>query len=687
MKKLNLKNNFLILSYKVVSWLIECENKQLIVALPKLQSMIEKLDLIGKSRGQPFLISYMKEVRMLFLAYLSGKPVKSTLVSCTVKGLPKILAFYNEYNSRQESFRLFLIRLILTILYSSRSLNLGRNPDITSIIQSQQKVGVLPDMRLMVDSFWKDLGFPNPAESIPKRLLFNRFHLTTKSGPSKGGNALWTSMLDLFCLPETVIHNIKIIGGPKLSKIIDLLLTSQDILNRLPILMGVGERYRKLIWFPDKELKTRIIAILDYWSQTSLRQLHSYLFSVLKRIPQDMTFDQGAFLNIVANKEIYYSIDLSNATDRFPMETIVLLLKGRLPHDYVEAWRSVMVDSPFDYYGKMISYAVGNPMGAYSSWASFSLAHHFIIYYCCTRLDINWKELPYVMLGDDLVICDKRVAELYMITIRELGMEYSVPKTHISSHLFEFAKRLFLDGHEISPFPISALNESGKKYYAFSDLLLEQSKRGFSFVNNIQGAVSLYYGMVKSLPSRLKVMLSTKSYFTSLILQSINGTLPINDSFNTIATSLGLPMDPLLTIKECNSILENIAVESYSESNPLSNIKSRRPCIGLGNLAINIVMLLTDETQCPDTERGFELITSLPILGVYSGIEEKFLTLSTKALKFTDWPIVLRTMALPWDDKIFVERSSHLITRASATIISQLKNRFEVFKAYPQLRE
>lgn len=223
-----------------------------------------------------------------------------------------------------------------------------------------------------------------------------------------------------------------------------------------------------------------------------------------------------------------------------------------------------------------------------------------------------------------------------MITIKELGMDYSVPKTHISSHLFEFAKRLFLNGHEISPFPISALNESGKKYYAFSDLLLEQSKRGFSFVNDIQGAVSLYYGMVKSLPSRLKLTLSTKSYFTSLILQSINGTLPINDSFNTIATSLGLPMNPPLTSKECNSILENIAVESYSESNPLSNIKSRRPCIGLGNLAINLVTLLTDETLCPDTERGFELITSLPILGVYSGIEEKFLTLSTKALEFKD---------------------------------------------------
>lgn len=43
---------------------------------------------------------------------------------------------------------------------------------------------------------------------------------------------------------------------------------------------------------------------------------------VLNRIPQDCTNDQGKFINLVQDKDIYYSIDLSNATDRFPIELI-----------------------------------------------------------------------------------------------------------------------------------------------------------------------------------------------------------------------------------------------------------------------------------------------------------------------------------------------------------------------------
>jgi hypothetical protein len=58
---------------------------------------------------------------------------------------------------------------------------------------------------------------------------------------------------------------------------------------------------RKLSYFPDKEGKTRIIGILDYFSQTVLKKLHSFLFRILDRIPQDCTFDQGAFLKGVAN--------------------------------------------------------------------------------------------------------------------------------------------------------------------------------------------------------------------------------------------------------------------------------------------------------------------------------------------------------------------------------------------------
>jgi len=116
-----------------------------------------------------------------------------------------------------------------------------------------------------------------------------------------------------------------------------------------------------------------------------------------------------------------------------------------------------MVGYQFDTPTGKISYRTGNPMGAYSSWNSFALAHHYVVYYCSRELGVNWSNVPYVLLGDDIVIADRAIAEKYMETLTSLGVEFSLQKTHISPHMFEFAKRTFHKGVEVSPFPISAL--------------------------------------------------------------------------------------------------------------------------------------------------------------------------------------------------------------------------------------
>lgn len=56
---------------------------------------------------------------------------------------------------------------------------------------------------------------------------------------------------------------------------------------------------RRLILIPDKEGKTREVAVFDYWSQTILRPVHAFLFGILRVIPQDMTFNQGGFVEVV----------------------------------------------------------------------------------------------------------------------------------------------------------------------------------------------------------------------------------------------------------------------------------------------------------------------------------------------------------------------------------------------------
>jgi len=73
-----------------------------------------------------------------------------------------------------------------------------------------------------------------------------------------------------------------------------------------------------------------------------LRPLHNWIFTVLKRIPQDRTFTQSEFMRTLHGGEIFYSIDLSAATDRFPITLIEAVLKGRFPTHYVSSWRRIM---------------------------------------------------------------------------------------------------------------------------------------------------------------------------------------------------------------------------------------------------------------------------------------------------------------------------------------------------------
>jgi hypothetical protein len=101
-------------------------------------------------------------------------------------------------------------------------------------------------------------------------------------------------------LPKQLRESIVTIGGVKIKEFLEAALENQSILERFINFIGTkANRYpgeiRRLVVFPDKEGKTRIIAILDYFSQTVLKGLHSYIFKALRKIPQDMTFNQGAF--------------------------------------------------------------------------------------------------------------------------------------------------------------------------------------------------------------------------------------------------------------------------------------------------------------------------------------------------------------------------------------------------------
>lgn len=218
----------------------------------------------------------------------------------------------------------------------------------------------------------------------------------------------------------------------------------------------------------------------------------------------------------------------------------------------------------------------------------------------------------------------------YKEVISSLGVQFAPQKTFDSLYFFEFLKRLFWKGHEVSPFPISALKNEGKFYYLLTNLLISMEGKGYQFVSGVSSGVHSYYGMVRSLPSRFRRDIREKSFICELIIKIINGSLPAAQ-LNLAMQALGYTFQPSLTPFECKNILENIVVEEFSNSHPSTKVNSNRKCVGLGQLAIDIVTAITG---LPDDKcaRGLPLIYHLPILNSYSRIEVFYTKLSNKAI-------------------------------------------------------
>lgn len=76
----------------------------------------------------------------------------------------------------------------------------------------------------------------------------------------------------------------------------------------------------KLAVVKDVAGKSRVIAIVNYWIQVSLKPLHDAIFKLLEDLPTDGTFNQLDPVFKLPKGIKYSSYDLTAATDRLPME-------------------------------------------------------------------------------------------------------------------------------------------------------------------------------------------------------------------------------------------------------------------------------------------------------------------------------------------------------------------------------
>jgi hypothetical protein len=230
--------------------------------------------------------------------------------------------------------------------------------------------------------------------------------------------------------------------------------------------------------------KVRVFAMVDWWTQMALRPLHDLVFKILERIKQDGTHDQGKAVRLaqtyLARKGVAHCFDLSAATDRLPVLLQSFLVNHLLPGTG-QLWAHLLVGRSYEVptslrrlgmkIPKSILYAVGQPMGALSSWAMLALTHHFIVQFAAYQSGSSrWFE-AYVVLGDDIVIFDDAIADKYLLIMKDLGVEINLVKSVQSFDSFEFAKRFFTKGVDVSPLSFKELDVASASLDAMLQLV------------------------------------------------------------------------------------------------------------------------------------------------------------------------------------------------------------------------
>jgi hypothetical protein len=292
--------------------------------------------------------------------------------------------------------------------------------------------------------------------------------------------------------------------------------------------------------------KVRVFAMVDCWTQWLLKPLHSVIFDhILAGIPQDGTLDQLAPIHrlLKTDPSSLFSLDLSAATDRLPLWLQEALMAGMVNKEYARNWASLLVDRDYSIsiphpktgYGKRykVRYAVGQPMGALSSWASLALTHHFIVQFCAYRVGFTKWFTGYAVLGDDLVISNPNVAKQYLNIMRVLGVGIGLHKSLLSGAgvALEFAKRTYYKGVDVSPIPLTELIAC---FNSPSSAVLVINKYGMSLASFLKAA-----GFGFRVLGQLNKPLGRLSSKVRLIILAMN--IPITSEDVESFFSLGLP--------------------------------------------------------------------------------------------------------------------------------------------------
>lgn len=268
--------------------------------------------------------------------------------------------------------------------------------------------------------------------------------------------------------------------------------------------------------------KIRVVAMVNLITQTLMAPLHKWIFQRLRQIPTDGTFDQtrpveSLIRGFEGKGHWTASYDLSAATDRIPILIQIELIKPLLGEELANLWAWFLVSQPYQLPKiakswnlgySAVWYAVGQPMGALSSWALLALTHHAIVQLAASQAyprAPGWFTL-YAVLGDDVVICDRLVAQRYLKIMQDLGVEIGLAKSLVSNRSsIEFAKRTWILGRDCSPISLAEFLVAKSNLGSLGELVAKNMKFGVIRMSSVAISMGFKFRNLARLPVALGV--------------------------------------------------------------------------------------------------------------------------------------------------------------------------------------
>lgn len=484
--------------------------------------MVSKCLYIFKNSGPKGLVLYLKTCGVLLQQSLGGHRLVDPALVGKVRaarnnrGLPRIIPAVFRRGIRNDEFR--LIKFVLTLINIYRDIEFLGAPKLNTITEPNK--GDMRDYPMLLEYipiFFQALGV-RPV-TVSQWENATRLFTIWKAAPAmirESYDDIVRSTSNYSTHPVQLVMSLRALKNSKVY--LDFKAVVEFTQNRyLRVLVDLAERsgllngpfktsIGKLHAKEEAAGKVRIFAIVDAWTQWALYPLHKIIFSILRRIEQDGTFDQMAPIRLLQSKvdsglvKSLYSLDLTAATDRMPILVQIGILQELVGDSmFGYQWANLLVGRSYDFYqlgyskwAGSYTYSVGQPMGALSSWAMLALTHHFLVQaaaWASRTVPYGSWYGNYALLGDDLVLGDASVKDAYLSILKSLGMEVNVHKSILSDTglCMEFAKRTIYKGVDVSPIPLKevasamtllpALVQFGRKY----ELDLVKLLRGFGY--------------------------------------------------------------------------------------------------------------------------------------------------------------------------------------------------------------